>query len=169
MSGTENAQTHTLSALSFQGMPHLGSAMIRENGSPAEAWYRLFVSIYSVTLAGLPVLPSGVVAGNPNSLTLANLSGLIQTQDTQINNGANAIAQNTSSIASLQSNVIILQQEINALTAQITALQNRVASLEGRMDGASIGGVSGGGATPTNTRGFLDLVVNGTTYRVALF
>jgi hypothetical protein len=160
--------SHTLTQLSFQGMPNLGVPLARENGTAAEAWYRFFISVYNVTLAGLPILPSGVVPGNPNSLTLASLSGQIVTQGDQITTGAGAIAANTSSIATLQADVIVLQQEINTL-------QNQVNALAAQLDGLAVLGTSGtasaggGGAPPASVQAYMSVRVGTSNFRVPLY
>ena len=160
--------SHTLSALSFQGMPNLGVPLAREDGTAGEAWYRFFVSVYNVTLAGLAVLPSGVVPGNPNSLTLASLNGQLQTQGGQITTGAGAIAANTSSIATLQADVIALQTEINTLQAQVATLQAAV-------DGLTVVGTAGsasagaGAGPPATVQAYMAVRVGPTSYRVPLY
>jgi hypothetical protein len=149
-------------------MPNLGVPLVRENGTAAEAWYRLFISMYNVTLAGLPVLPSGVVPGNPNSLTLASLNGQIENQQGQITTGAGAIAANTSSIATLQSDVIVLQTEINTLQAQVNAL---AAQLDGLNVSGTAGGANagGGGAPPATVQTYMAIRIGTSNFRVPLY
>ncbi len=154
--------TFTANSVSFQGMPNLGVPLVNGDRTIGLAWYRLIISIYNVTLAGLPTLPSGVSPSNPNSLTLAGVHSTTGDQSQQISNQGTIIAGNTVSIATLTDDVVVLQNEITALQARVTALEQKI-------DGMTVGSVDAGGPAPPTTTGFLNIRINSNSHRIALY
>lgn len=176
MSGTTSPPTE-LNSISFQGMPNLGVPLVNiADGTVALAWYRLLISMYNVTLAGLPTLPAGVSPSNPNSLTLAGVHSTTTDQSGQIGNIGTVVAGNVLSIATLTDDVVILQNEINALTARINTLQAQVVALQGQVDGMTVfagttGGANPGGAgpPPANVQAYMQIRLGATNFRVPLY